>query len=58
MSTTVAGNKVTFKSLEINAVDTDKLIVTRALASGATFEATYVDTAAGDSLDLELAVKF
>jgi len=58
LSTTVAGNKVTFKSLEINTVDTDKLIVTRALASGATFEATYVDTAAGDSLDLELSVKF
>jgi hypothetical protein len=58
LSTTVAGNKVTFKSLEINTVDTDKLIVTRALASGATFEATYVDTAAGDSLDLELAVSF
>ena len=38
--------------------DTDKLIVNRKLASGATFEATYVDTAAGDSLDLELAVKF
>jgi hypothetical protein len=58
LSTTVAGNKVTFKSLEINGGDVDKLIVTRALASGATFEATYVDKAAGDSLDLELAVSF
>jgi len=58
LSTSISGNKVTFKSLEINGVDTDKLIVTRALASGATFEATYVDTATGDSLDLELAVKF
>ena len=58
LSTSIAGNKVTFKSLEVNSTDIDKLIVTRALASGATFEATYVDTAAGDSLDLELAVKF
>ena len=58
LSTSVAGNKVTFKSLEINGTDTDKLIVNRVLASGATFEATYVDTATGDSLDLELAVKF
>jgi len=58
LSTSISGNKVTYKSLEIDGVDTDKLIVTRALASGATFEATYVDTATGDSLDLELAVKF
>jgi len=58
LSTSIAGNKVTFKSLEIDGGDVDKLIVTRALASGATFEATYVDKAAGDSLDLELAVSF
>jgi len=56
LSTSVAGNKVTFKAITINGVDNKKLIVTRGLASGATFEATYDDNA--DSLDLELAVKF
>jgi len=56
LSTSVAGNKVTFKSIDINGTDNKKLIVTRGLASGATFEATYDDNA--DSLDLELAVKF
>ena len=56
ISTSIAGNKVTLKSIDINGTDNKKLIVTRALASGATFEATYDDAA--DSLDLELAVKF
>ncbi|MCS5588389.1 MAG: hypothetical protein NZ824_00305 [Candidatus Thioglobus sp.] len=56
MSTSIAGNKVTFKSIDINGTDNKKLIVTRGLSSGATFEATYDDNA--DSLDLELAVKF
>ena len=62
LSTSIAGNKVTFKSLDITKstkVNTKKLIITRALASGATFEATYADVEGGtDSLDLELAVKF
>ena len=56
LSTSIAGNKVTFKTVTINGTDNQKLIVTRKLASGATFEATYDDNA--DSLDLELAVKF
>jgi len=56
ISTSIAGNKVTLKSTDINGTDNKKLIVTRKLASGATFEATYDDNA--DSLDLELAVKF
>jgi hypothetical protein len=56
LSTSIAGNKVTFKSIDLDGVDNQKLIVTRALSSGATFEATYDDNA--DTLDLELAVKF
>ena len=64
LSTSIAGNKVTFKSNDVTTstvvkTNTKKLIITRALASGATFEATYVDVEGGaDSLDLELAVKF
>jgi hypothetical protein len=70
LSTSVAGNKVTFKSFDLkpavgNADDSvTKIIVNRALASGATLEVTYADTDAGDaradktSLDIELAVKF
>jgi hypothetical protein len=62
LSTTIAGNKVTFKSNDVTKtakVNTKKLIITRALASGATFEATYADVEGGtDSLDLELAVSF
>jgi len=62
LSTSIAGNKVTFKSLDITKgfkVNTKKLIITRALASGTTFEATYVDSKSNDNvLDLELAVKF
>ena len=69
-STSVAGNKVAIKSYDIKTSSTasddsyTKIIVTRPLASGATFEATYTDldsaTAGSDSetLDLELAVKF
>jgi len=71
IKTVVAGNTVQIKSIShrasAGAVDTDvtKFVVTRALASGATFEATYSDTdaaagATSDSkvLDLELAVSF
>jgi hypothetical protein len=73
VSTSVAGNKVTFRNVTVDdattggaAHDTDinKIIVTRPLASGATFELTYTDTddkqANKDTtaLDLELAVKF
>ena len=59
VSTSVAGNTVTFKKIDINNVDSTKVILTRALASGATFEAVYTDNdTAADVLDLELAVKF
>ncbi len=69
----LAGNKVTVKSITANTgtsaakVEDDytKFVVTRALAAGATFEATYTDKDAGagstsdsKTLDLELAVKF
>jgi hypothetical protein len=71
IKTSVAGNTVQVKSISAKlasstAVDTDytKFVVTRALASGATFEAIYTDTdnvsgtADTKTLDLELAVKF
>jgi hypothetical protein len=64
ISTDVAGNKVTFKTMDMAIdgaaeVNTKKVIVTRALASGATFEAVYANKEGSDStLDLELAVKF
>jgi len=58
LSTSIAGNKVTFKALDIDMIDINKLIINRKLASGATFEAIYEDAPYGDSLDLELAVKF
>jgi len=70
LSTSVSGNKVVFRNVNIDDVageDTsfNKVIVTRPLASGATLEVTYTDLAddgqtATDSetLDIELAVKF
>jgi len=73
LSTAVAGNTIALKSYSIdptNAVgssddDYTKVVITRPLASGATFEATYTDKDAGantiadtETLDLELAVKF
>ena len=70
LSTSMAGNKVVFRNVNIDDVassDTsfNKVIVTRPLASGATLEVTYTDLAddgqtATDSetLDIELAVKF
>jgi hypothetical protein len=69
LKTSMAGNTVTFRNVKIDDVasaDTDfnKLIVTRPLASGATFELTYTaldDTGTtndSDTLDLELAVSF
>ena len=69
LSTSMAGNKVTFRNTQIDGVsgeDTDfnKVIVTRPLASGATFELTYtalddtVNANDSDTLDLELAVSF
>jgi hypothetical protein len=73
ISTSVAGNTVAFRNVTVDdaasggaAHDTDinKIIVTRPLASGATFEFTYTDTdsdvATEDTtgFDLELAVKF
>jgi len=69
LSTSMAGNKVTFRNTQIDGVtnqDTDfnKFIVTRPLASGATFELTYTalddygTSSDTDTLDLELAVSF
>jgi hypothetical protein len=58
LSTSVAGNKVTFKSLEMDNVDTNKVIVSRPMAGG-TFEATFADKdGAASSVDLELKVSF
>jgi len=69
--TSIAGNGVTVAVYEIGETataatdDYTKFVITRPLASGATFEATYTDkdAAAGSTsdsttLDLELAVKF
>jgi hypothetical protein len=71
VKTSMAGNTVKLQRAEFNNISTGaddsstKVVVTRPLASGATFEATYtdVDYAAGSTadkatLDLELAVKF
>ena len=55
LSTSIAGNTVTFKKIDNDGSKSNKVIVTRAL-NGATFEATYDDS--DESLDLELAVKF
>jgi hypothetical protein len=57
-STSIGGNKLTFKAYDINDVDTNKLIVSRPMAGG-TFEATFSDTdGSSSSTDLELKVKF
>ena len=58
LTTAMAGNTVTLKSYEVDTVDYTKVVVNRPLAAGATFEATYTDTDAKSTLDLELAVKF
>ena len=59
ISTSIAGNTVKFKAITNGSTDTNKVIVTRALGAGATFEATYADEDSVDAtLDLELAVKF
>jgi hypothetical protein len=60
LSTSVAGNTITLKSIDNNDTDSTKIVVNRVLASGATFEAVYTDNSGDtkDTLDLELAVKF
>lgn len=72
LSTSMDGNKVTFRhaAMDKDTASTsdrsfNKVIVTRPLANGTTFEATYTDTSfdgdtakSNQSLDLELAVKF
>jgi len=72
LSTSVAGNKVTFRNITVDGYatagkdwDMNKVIVTRPLASGATLEVTYKDinddastTTDMEVLDIELAVKF
>ncbi len=64
VATSVAGNDVSVTRTTTNAtsvaadVDATEVVITRALASGATFEATYTDEETSTTLDLELAVKF
>jgi len=72
LSTSVAGNKITFRNINVDGGasantdwDMNKIIVTRPLASGATLEVTYKDitdeastTTDVEVLDIELAVKF
>ena len=69
LSTSMAGNTVKFRNTSVDDVaganmSFNNIIITRPLANGTTFEATYTDlddsAAANDSttLDLELAVKF
>jgi len=65
ITTDLAGNTVqlrgyTTKSAASGATDVDhtKLIVTRALASGATAEVTYHDDDTTETLDVELRIKF
>ena len=70
LSTNLEGNKLTYRNVtadDTTGADTtyNKVIVTRPLASGATFELTYTDVSDDastqtdyNSLDLELAVKF
>jgi len=70
LATSVGGNKLTFRNVQVDdyaSRDTsiNKVIVTRPLASGATFELTYQDvsddgstTTDATSLDLELSVGF
>jgi len=70
LATDLAGNKITYRNVTVDGVtgaDTshNKVIVTRPLASGATFELTYTDVQDDaetitdyNSLDLELVVKF
>ncbi|MCS5550474.1 MAG: hypothetical protein NZ811_03045 [Gammaproteobacteria bacterium] len=56
VATHLFGNKIEYRGYTIDGVDNKKLILTRNIASGSTFEATLDDNA--ESLDLELAVKF
>jgi len=70
LTTDLEGNKLTYRNVvadDLSGADTtfNKVIVTRPLASGATFELTYTDVSDDqsaftdyNSLDLELAVKF
>jgi hypothetical protein len=70
LKTTLAGNTIQAKMITIadystsKDVDITKLVVTRALAGGSTFEATFTDTDNdgtsndNETLDLELSVKF
>jgi hypothetical protein len=58
VGTAVAGNNVTFKALDIDGTDTNKVIINRPMAGG-TFEFTYADKdGAPSSTDLELKVAF
>jgi hypothetical protein len=69
LKTSMAGNTVQLKSYEVKntssaTTDYTKVVVTRPLASGATFEFTYTDkdtgttTSSSETFDFELGVKF
>jgi hypothetical protein len=60
IKTSIAGNTVQFKNITMGGVDSNKVIVTRKLGAGATFEVVLNDSDDNtkDVLDLELAVKF
>jgi len=60
VATKLLGNKIEYRDFILDGIDHKKLILTRKLASGATFEASYRDIDGGiySDLDLELAVKF
>ena len=69
LSTSMAGNAIKFRNTKVDDVtgadmSFNKVIITRPLANGTTFEATYTDLDDSDALndsttlDLELAVKF
>lgn len=63
ISTSIAGNQLTFKTMDMivngSNDDKNKLTLARQLISGAILKATYVDLESGDDwFDLELAVKF
>ena len=72
LSTTIAGNSVSFLNADFDAdvaggtdSNVKEITVTRAMAAGTTFEATYTMSSSDDAtvadvdtLDLELAVKF
>jgi hypothetical protein len=59
IKTSMAGNTLNLKSYSVGTQDFTKVVVTRALANGATVEGTYTDKdSVSTTMDLELRVKF